>query len=98
MSRRENSQPLGTKNAGSVFRNPENNYAGKLIEEVGLKGKEFGPVMFSDKHANFIENLGGARARDVLELMSLAQKMVKEKFNIELAPEVKIISAGKPAQ
>jgi UDP-N-acetylmuramate dehydrogenase len=89
--RREETQPVGTKNAGSVFRNPENNFAGKLIEAVGLKGKEFGRVMFSRKHANFIENLGGAKAHEVRDLMYLAQKMVKEKFNIDLIPEVKII-------
>jgi len=99
LARREKTQPLGTKNAGSVFRNPENNFAGKLIEEAGLKGKEFGRVMISGKHANFIENLGGASAKEVVELMALAQKMVKEKFNVDLIPEVKVlVPNGKTTQ
>lgn len=89
---REKTQPLGTKNVGSVFKNPPNDYAARLIEAVGLKGKAYGNVRFSPKHANFMENTGGATAQDALALMSEAQKLVKEKFNISLEPEVKIIS------
>ncbi len=99
LARREASQPLGTKNAGSVFRNPEGMFAGQLIEQVGLKGQQFGAVRFSPRHANFIENTGGATAKEVCDLMAMAQKMVKEKFNVELKPEVKIISeTGEPVR
>ncbi len=98
LARRKKTQPLGTKNAGSVFKNPENNYAGKVIEDLGLKGRPFGRVMFSPKHGNFIENLGGATAKDILSLMAKAQKMAKEKFNIDLVPEVKIVAPSGQAE
>ncbi len=88
---REKTQPLGTKNVGSVFRNPEGDYAARLIEAAGLKGKAFGPIRFSPKHANFIENTGGATAKDALKLIRLAQTTVKEKFNIDLHPEVIVV-------
>jgi len=88
---REKSQPLGTRNVGSVFKNPPNDFAARLIEAVGLKGKQQGRVRFSPKHANFMENLGGASAKEVLDLIKLAQELVKEKFNVELETEVKIV-------
>jgi len=88
---REKTQPLGTKNVGSVFRNPEGDHAARLIEAVGLKGKAVGRVRFSPKHANFIENTGGATAKEAQNLIQQAQTLVQEKFQIILHPEVKII-------
>lgn len=92
LSHREKTQPLGTKNVGSVFRNPPNDFAARLIEAVGLKGEAHGRVRFSPKHANFMENIGGASAKEALTLIELAQKKVKEQFGIDLVPEVKVIS------
>ena len=66
---RQKTQPLGTKNVGSVFTNPPKDHAARLIEEVGLKGKRMGQMRFSPKHANFIENLGGGTAKEALELI-----------------------------
>jgi len=77
--------------AGSIFINPKPKSAGLLIEACGLKGKRIGGAQISEKHANFIVNLGGAKAKDVLELIALAQKKVKEKFKITLQPEIIIL-------
>ncbi len=77
--------------AGSIFINPKPNSAGDLIEKCGLKGKRIGKAQISEKHANFIVNLGGAKASDVLELITLAQKKVEEKFKITLQPEIIIL-------
>lgn len=93
---RQKTQPLGTKNVGSVFRNPPGDHAARLIEAAGLKGKSFGTMRFSPKHANFIENTGGGTAKKALELIHLAQALVKEKFHVELQPEVKIVQQPKP--
>lgn len=83
---------LGYPTAGSVFKNPDkNNPAGKLIEQCGLKGKRIGNAMISELHANFIVNVGGALAKDVLDLIELARKSVKEKFGIELELEIKVV-------
>ena len=95
LSRRIASQPLGEPNAGSVFRNPPGNYAAKLIEDCGLKGRSIGGALISPKHANFIVNTGNARAADIEALIELAQGAVKEKFGIELEREVRIV--GEPA-
>ena len=93
--RRIKSQPLEYPSAGSVFRNPEGNYAGKLIEDLGLKGKIYGGAMISDKHANFIINKKDAKASDILYLMELAQKEVKDKYNIELYREQELFNFGE---
>ncbi len=93
---RAKTQPLGTKNVGSVFRNPPNDHAARLIEAAGLKGKTVGRMRFSPKHANFIENIGGATATNALELIALAQKTVKEKFHVELVPEVIVVKQPEP--
>ena len=69
-TRRLESQPLEYPSAGSVFRNPEGNYAGKLIEDVGLKGKKHGGAMISDKHANFVVNYKNASSSDIKYLIS----------------------------
>ncbi|AQW83905.1 UDP-N-acetylmuramate dehydrogenase [Campylobacter pinnipediorum] len=76
---------------GSCFVNPKDNFAGKLIEEVGLKGYKIGGAMFSDKHANFLINFNNASFDDVINLIELAKKRVFERFGIELKNEVVII-------
>ena len=82
--KRKNSQPLEYPSAGSVFRNPEGNYAGKIIEELGLKGKNIGGAEISTKHANFIINKNNASSSDILNLIKLVQKEVKDKYKIDL--------------
>ncbi|MDE6357009.1 MAG: hypothetical protein K2L15_00285, partial [Eubacteriales bacterium] len=77
--------------AGSTFKRPLNNFAGKLIMEAGLKGRNVGGAYISEKHCGFIVNKGGATCKDVLELAEIACKEVKEKFNINLEKEIRII-------
>lgn len=89
--RRLATQPLDMPSAGSVFRNPENDHAGRLIEAAGLKGKKIGGAMVSLKHANFIVNTGGATSNDVKNLIKLVHTQVKEKFNVDLVLEQEII-------
>lgn len=79
------------KSAGSVFKNPPGDSAGRLIDQAGLRGKKIGQAQISEKHANFIINTGGAKAEEVLELIRLAQKTVKEKFNVNLELEIKLV-------
>ena len=86
--KRRSSQPGGQGNAGSFFRNPANDSAGRLIEASGLKGMAVGGAMVSDKHANFLVNAGGATAADVLALMRLVQDKVRQDSGVELEPEV----------
>jgi UDP-N-acetylmuramate dehydrogenase len=83
--------PLDMPCAGSVFRNPEGDHAGRLIEAVGLKGRRIGGAMISPKHANFIVNTKGASVADILALMDLAACKVREAFNIQLIPEIKVV-------
>lgn len=85
------SQPLEYPSAGSVFRNPENDFAGRLIEECGLKGKKIGGAMVSLKHANFIINHGNATSKDIKDLIALIKKEVKKKFNVDLFLEQEIL-------
>lgn len=85
--RRMSSQPLEYPSAGSVFRNPEGDYAGRLVEECGLKGKQIGGAQISEKHANFVINKGNATSSDIKSLIELAKSEVYEKFNIELKVE-----------
>lgn len=89
--KRNQTQPVNFPNAGSIFKNPPGNFAGKLIEEAGLKGVQIGGAQISEKHANFIINKGNATARDVLELIKLAQSKVYEKFGIKLELEIRLI-------
>ena len=77
--KRMETQPLEYPSAGSVFRNPFNDFAGRLVEECNLKGKQIGGAMISLKHANFIINKDNATGNDVLDLINLAKKEVKEK-------------------
>lgn len=94
LARRAETQPTGEPSCGSVFRNPEGNHAAKLIQEAGLKGFTIGGAQISKKHANFIINLGTAKAKDVLDLVAHIQKTIKAQFNVDLIPEMKFI--GKP--
>ncbi len=91
LAKRMASQPLTQPNAGSVFRNPAGDYAARLIETSGLKGLTIGGAQVSEKHANFIINLGHARAADIESLIETVQARVKEKHGVELVREVKII-------
>ncbi len=87
LARRRASQP-SEPSAGSIFRNPAGDYAGRLIEAVGLKGQRVGGVQISPRHANFIVNVGQATAEDVLTLIDLARRQVYERFGVELTPEI----------
>lgn len=86
--RRRRTQPLQEPCAGSVFRNPPGDHAARLIEEAGLKGLRHGGAQVSTLHANFIVNLGGATAEDVLTLIGKIQHTIEEKYGIRLVPEV----------
>ncbi len=89
--RRLESQPLNYPSAGSVFRNPEGNYAGKLIEDCGFKGKTVGGAKVSEKHANFIVNTGRAKGSDIIKLITKIQNKVKEEYGIDLILEQEIV-------
>jgi UDP-N-acetylmuramate dehydrogenase len=89
-SRRSN-QPLDFPTAGSVFRNPPGNSAGRLIEMSGLKGVTEGDAQVSPLHANFIVNRGNATAREIITLMEMIREQVRQQFDIELVPEVKLV-------
>lgn len=89
--RRMASQPLDMPSAGSVFRNPQNDHAGRLIEEAGLKGRQIGGAKVSEKHANFIVNTGTATSNDIKNLIRLIQDKIKEKYNIDLILEQEIV-------
>ncbi len=88
---RRETQPIGAKTAGSIFKNPKGYYAGKLIEDAGLKGIKMGGARVSWVHANFIENTGNASAKDIEELILYIKKVIKEKTGITLLEEVEII-------
>lgn len=90
-TRRMASQPLDMPSAGSVFRNPEDDYAGRLIEAAGLKGAKCGDALVSLKHANFIVNTGSATSNDIKNLIKLVHDTVKEKFGVDLELEQLII-------
>lgn len=87
-AQRRRSLPSSVPNAGSTFRNPPGDYAGRLIEACGLKGSTAGGAEISPKHANVIVNRGGARAEDVVELMRRARAAVEERFGVVLVPEL----------
>lgn len=91
LSRRLNTQPIGTQNVGSIFKNPPGNHAAKLIEAAGLKGFKIGNAQVSPKHANFFINTGGATAKDFKALVEHARKIVKEKSGVELETEIKMV-------
>jgi UDP-N-acetylmuramate dehydrogenase len=91
--RRLASQPHGQPNAGSIFKNPRGDHAGRLIEAAGLKGWRVGGARFSERHANFIVNDGSARAVDVQALMATAQRAVWERSGVWLEPEVRLVGS-----
>lgn len=92
LAQRIESQPLNLPNAGSVFRNPPGDYAARLLEACGLKGYSIGGARISEKHANFIVNPGGrARAADIEALIEHARRSVKQRFGVDLHPEVRIV-------
>ena len=93
LSYRKRTQPLSQPNCGSVFQNPPGDHAGRLIDSVGLKGAQLGSAQISTLHANWIVNLGGARAADVVGLIERAQVRVREATGITLVPEVKRVGA-----
>lgn len=86
---RVRSQPAG-RNAGCVFKNPPGGHAGRIIDELGLKGTRRGAAVVSEKHANFVVNEGGARAGDVLEILDLVRERVARETGVELELEVKV--------
>ncbi|HBI6901073.1 TPA: UDP-N-acetylmuramate dehydrogenase [Clostridium perfringens] len=90
-NRRESKQPLEYPSAGSTFKRPEGYFAGKLIQDSGLKGFSIGGAAVSEKHSGFVINKGGATAKDVLDVIAHVQKTVEENFDVELHTEVRII-------
>ena len=91
LQKRSASQPIGTLNCGSVFRNPPNDYAARLIESVGLKGYRIGDAVVSTKHANFIINEGAAKATDIEQLIYHVQNEVLQKTGVHLVRECIIL-------
>jgi UDP-N-acetylmuramate dehydrogenase len=98
LGRRGASQPTGTASCGSVFKNPPGDFAGRLIDEAGLKGTRAGGCYVSNKHANFIINDGGASAADIEALIVDVQHSVEKRFGVKLEPEVRIIGNSLPHQ
>ena len=90
-NRRKEKQPLSMPSAGSTFKRPEGYFAGRLIEDCGLKGYRVGGAMISDLHAGFVVNTGNATASDVMTLIDDVRDMVRKKFGVELEPEVRLI-------
>jgi UDP-N-acetylmuramate dehydrogenase len=84
---RKSAQPPG-RNCGSVFKNPPDHPSWWYVEQAGLRGHRIGNAQFSEQHANFILNLGGAKAADIVALMHLAQERTRERFSVDLEPEV----------
>jgi UDP-N-acetylmuramate dehydrogenase len=94
--KRKAAQPSGIKTFGSTFKNPDDpraggRSAGQLLEASGCRGLRVGGAGFADKHANFVENLGGATTADVVALMAEGRRRVKEQFGVELEPEVQAL-------
>lgn len=96
---RKATQPLNLPSAGSVFRNPEGMFAGKMIDEMGLKGYTIGRAMISDKHANFIVNMGNAKAADIKRIIDLVKQKALIKYNVKLRVEQRLINwVGDPLE
>ena len=94
--RRKQAQPAGIKTFGSTFKNPDDAHAGgrtagQLLEAAGCRGLRIGDAGFSEKHANFVENLGAATTADVVALMAAGRTRVKQRLGIELEPEVQVL-------
>ena len=90
-AKRNAKQPVSLPSAGSFFKRPEGHFAGKLIQDAGLKGMSVGGAQVSPLHSGFIVNTGGATAGDILNLMEIVQAAVLEQFGVKLEPEVRII-------
>lgn len=90
--RRQSSQPLDKPSAGSCFCNPESDFSWRYIEGVGMRGYTLGGIQVSDKHPNFIVNIGNATAKEFLEVTSLIQRRVKEKYGISLRREIELFN------
>jgi UDP-N-acetylmuramate dehydrogenase len=88
---RKDTQPLALPSAGCVFRNPPRDSAGRLVENAGLKGARIGDAQVSDKHANFMVNVGAAKAQDVLELIRKVRRVVKRRTGVSLDLELKVV-------
>lgn len=89
--RRRSKQPLEFPSAGSTFKRPEGHFAGALIQECGLKGRQIGGAQVSEKHAGFVVNRGGASCQDILDLIDLIQKTVRQETGVLLEPEVRLL-------
>lgn len=89
--KRTSKQPLEYPSGGSTFKRPEGYYAGKLIDDAGLRGLRYGGAMVSDKHCGFVINIDNATCNDVLHLVSVVKKTVMDKFDVELEREIKLI-------
>lgn len=92
---RKEKQPLEYPNAGSTFKRPEGYFVGKLIDDLGLKGKQIGDAQISTKHSGFIVNKGNAKASDVLELIDLVKEKVFEAYNVKLEEEIIVLGEGE---
>jgi UDP-N-acetylmuramate dehydrogenase len=91
-AQRKAAQPTNRRTFGSVFKNPEHELsAGRMLEACGLKGHRIGGAQISPKHANFIENAGGARTEDALALMAEARRRAREQYGVELVHEVELL-------
>jgi len=91
LTERSVTQPVEFRSAGSIFRNPVGDRAGRLIDAAGLKGACVGGAKISEKHGNFFVNLGDARAADVLALVALARERVKATSGVDLELEIKVV-------
>ncbi|WP_420862019.1 UDP-N-acetylmuramate dehydrogenase [Tissierella carlieri] len=89
--KRTSKQPLELPSGGSTFKRPEGYFAGKLIEDAGLRGLRHGGAQVSEKHCGFVVNIDNATCKDVLQLISVIQKVVRDKFNVELEREIKLL-------
>lgn len=93
-SERRSKQPQGVPSAGSIYKNPPGDFAGRLIEAAGIKGRRAGGAEVSSVHANFIVNAGGARAADVLALMDAIERAAAERFGVRLEREIRVVGEG----
>ncbi|MBW2060181.1 MAG: UDP-N-acetylmuramate dehydrogenase [Deltaproteobacteria bacterium] len=98
LERRWAVQPTGVRSAGSIFKNPPAEPAGKLIDKAGLKGLSVGKAWVSEKHANFIVHQGEARASDVIELINQVRGEVRKRFGVDLEPEIKIVGVDREVE
>ena len=96
LKKKTETQPYDLPSFGSVFKNPTNNYAGKIIEELGLKGFRIGKAEISTMHGNFIVNNSSASSKDILDLITVIQQKVLQKKGIFLQPEVRMIGFDYP--